>query len=118
MQLNLFFLTDAVLAMLEGKTYRTADMLCPIVCGFTDRMAGYTRSSNMTTVHAVFSALKSKAVSCNWKQGWTCEGVKVIGTEVCELKNEVLELFCFVCTSQVHTMTLYLVVYVSSFGDV
>lgn len=66
------------------------------VC-FTNCANGYTKSPKLTGVHATYSSLTSNVVTGNRIQGWTSKELKAFGTEVCEFKRKVVELFSFVC---------------------
>lgn len=46
--------------MLEGKGYKTLDIVFPLIAAFIIRATGYTDNANLTTVHTAHSDLPNK----------------------------------------------------------
>lgn len=71
-----FSTNGAAAWMLEGRDYPAVDMLFRIVYGFFDSVTGYSKSSRMTTVHAIYILMISTVVAGYWKRIWTREELK------------------------------------------
>lgn len=82
-------------------------MVFSIVCGFIDRLIRYTGSPKMTRSHAMCSIMMSTVTSNNWRQGWKSEELRTFGSEVCEFKTEVLELFSLVCKLELYAINFH-----------
>lgn len=61
-----FFLIDEIRVRLEGKNYCNADIIYSILRGIIDRMTGYTQSTKMNRVKAVYGSLVSSVMLSNW----------------------------------------------------
>lgn len=80
LQLNVVFVDNGILGMLEGKDYPVADMVFLTVFGFNHRATGYTTPPKMTKVHLMYSSESIKVVACSWKRGWTAKELSAIET--------------------------------------
>lgn len=80
------FLYDEVWEKLEGKKYRSIDIIFPILCVFNNRVTWYTKFQNYTSVHATYSLFESRVWWYNRKLKWTREELRPFAVELYVLK--------------------------------
>lgn len=64
-----------------GKVCRAVEKVFSTVCGFIDRMIGYTNFQKKSTVNAMYSPLLSLAVSDNFRKRLTGEELEAFGAD-------------------------------------
>lgn len=61
-QLNGFFMKEGIKGMLEGKNYRSVDMVFPFISAFIDRVTGFENAADMTRVCTLYTEIMTSAL--------------------------------------------------------
>lgn len=85
MQPNAFFLNCDFRVIMAGMDSCAGDMFISTICDFIDQFTGFTKTSNITRVNAIYSSSTGTVTSGYWRRGKKREELKSFGAKVCEL---------------------------------
>lgn len=122
MQLNGLFLNSGVFGTLQGKAYRTLDMVLSIIEAYIDRVTGFRNDTSMTCVNRMYSDIVFKVLSQSYSRGWSVTQFEKLRKEVFAFKHKAVNTFLLVCASGLFTLKFYilnrLIKEISRFGGI
>lgn len=86
------FLNVHIREKLKVKSYRAIDVTLSLMCGFINRMIGYTTLPRMARVYAMYRLSMSQILSSTWSRKWAREELNSICAELREFEKEVEKL--------------------------
>ena len=77
-RLDGLFVEDGVRGMLEGKDYKTVDMILPFIAAFIDRACGEVSNGPVTTVSVLYADLVGFLLRYNQSNPWRRDEIDII----------------------------------------
>lgn len=107
-QLNGLFTKDGLRGMLEGKDYRSVDMVFPFVAAFIYRCTGLEEDAPLTRINTTYSEIFNKLLNDGPEEGWSEQDIISLGDDITSCKTSVIKTFDDHCESCLHTLTVHL----------
>ena len=94
--------------MLEGKDYKTLDMIFPFIAAFIDRACGEVSNGPVTTVSVLYSDLVGFLLRYNRSNSWKRDEIDVIEGMVDTFRTTFMEVFGTFHSTGMRTLKFHL----------
>lgn len=106
--LNGLFGNDGLRGMLEGKNYRSVDLVFPFLMGFLDRVLGFQETPTLTKMHTTYTDLMVHCLHDAQTTGWTAKSILTVAENITSMKKMIVSQYGPHSTTGLYTLKFHL----------